>query len=395
MNIKLVNNYSTDIKDIITLTNKENAYFISSWDKSDNLFNLDSSILKDCLYEQKHKNTYIMSKDMYELKNKIFNHLIQNNIKVFQNEFTIVSNGTSAAFISVLQAIKNKVDNFLCIGPIYFTYLQLINILNKNLFYYNINLFQNEEFDLSDIYKEILDKKIKCILLIQPFFGSGINITFKELDNIISFCESNSIFLLIDYVYGNMEWDEKSHIHNYQLIERVISSQYCIMYESISKRIFLNGVKNALIFGSSNLIQKINTDSEICLGSLSYIQESLLDTLYLYNNLNKINCFISDMLTYAQNNYKLLKTLCMGSNILFCNTNSGYFTLVAIPTACFCSTDDKGIMEEIYCKTGIVTIPHSRYNYHLPQYYCFRINLISETDRLINAFRKFLDICSN
>ena len=168
MNIKLVDNYSTDIKDIIALTNEENSYFISSWDKSDNLFNLNSSILNECINKQEHKNTYIMSKDMHELKSKISNHLSQNNIHICQNQFTIVSNGTSAAFISILQAVQNKVNNFLCIGPIYFTYLQLINILNKKLFYYYVNLFQNEESDLSNIYKEILNKNIQGIILIQP-----------------------------------------------------------------------------------------------------------------------------------------------------------------------------------------------------------------------------------
>lgn len=395
MLIKLVNNYSTDIWDILELANNENAYFISSWDKNDHILNIDSNLIEQSIHQQEHVNTYIMSKDMGILKEEISTYLSEQGIEASREYITVVSNGTSAAFISLLQTFKRGATNFLCIGPIYFTYMHLLNIFEKKLYHYDIDLFKEIEFDFIALKKEVVDNDIHSIILIQPFLGTGINLKDTILEKFISFCEEQEIYLLIDYVYGNMDWASLSHIHNSQLIQSVTASKFCLLYESISKRIFLNGMKNALIFSNSQFINDINTDSEICLGSISYIQESLLHSIYSPDNLKNINHFISDALDYASNNYDLLRALMLGTDIKLCKSTCGYFTLLGIPKKYFQSSADRDIVNELFRKTGIVTIPHSRYYYNSSEYYCFRVNLASETHELLNAAEKILHICSN
>lgn len=395
MHIKLVINYSTDISDIVKLANNRNACFISGWDKSDQILNIDDKIIEQSIHQQIHKNTYIMSKDMEELKQKISLYLSENGLKISKNNMTIVSNGTSAAFISLLQTFKKNASNFLCIGPIYFTYMHLFNIFKKRLYNYNLDLFQKIDIDFIVLEKELIDYEIHCIILTQPFFGSGINLKESDLKKLVLLCQKRKIYLLIDYVYGNMDWKCESHIHNSKLISLIISSDYCSLYESISKRIFLNGMKNAIIFSSPNTIHDINIDSEICLGSISYIQESLIYTIYSPENLENVNYFIRDALAYALNNYNLLCTLTLGTDIKLCKTTSGYFTLMAIQKSYFDSEEDQAIVKEIYQKTGIVTIPHSRYYYSSANYYCFRVNLVIETNTLLTAVQTLLQICSN
>ena len=377
------------------LANNKNACFISSWDKSERILNIDAALIEESIHKQEHKNTYIMSKDMNTLKAEIALYLNKQGLDTTKDSMTIVSNGTSAAFISLLQIFKRNATNFLCIGPIYFTYLHLMSIFKKKLYHYNIDLFNKIDIDFETLKDELIDNDIHCIILIQPFFGSGIELIDDIFKKLISFCEKRKIYLLIDYVYGNMNWDSTSHIHNSQLIQLVVSSQYCILYESISKRIFLNGIKNALIFGPSRLISDINNDSEICLGSISYVQESLLHTIYSSSNLKNVNHFITDILSYASNNYDLLHTLILGTDIKLCKSTSGYFTLMAIPKSYFESKDDRDIVKELYQKTGVVTIPHSRYYYNLSKHYCFRINLVIETNELITSIEAILQMCSN
>lgn len=395
MHIELVKNYTTDITEIVELANNEDACFISSWDKSDQILNIDEKLIDQSIHQQKHKNTYIMSKNMETLKKKITSYLNEQGLLISKHNMTIVSNGTSAAFISLLQTFKNNVENFLCIGPIYFTYMHLLNIFKKKLYYYHINLFQEISINFAILKKELIDYNIHCIILIQPFFGSGINLRESELKEFILLCEEQKIYLLIDYVYGNMEWNSAYHIHNLKLIPLIVSSKYCFLYESISKRIFLNGMKNAVIYCSTQCINDINIDSEICMGSISYIQESLLDTIYSPRNLENVNCFIKDILAYASNNYNLLCTLTLNTDIKLCKSTSGYFTLMEIPKSYFESKLDSDIVKEIYKKTGVVTIPHSRYYYNSTNYYCFRVNLAIETNKLLSAVQTILQSCGN
>ena len=49
-------------------------------------------------------------------------------------------------------------------------------------------------------------------------------------------------------------------------------------------------------------------------------------------------------------------------------------------------------VNELYKKTGVVTIPHSRYYYNSSAYYCFRINLATETHTLLTSLEKILHI---
>lgn len=395
MHIKHVDNFSTDIQDILKLARNENSYFISSWDKNDYILNINTDIVKQSICQTEHMNTYIMSKDMENVKKEVLLYLSKQGLEIAVNNMTIVSNGTSAAFISLLQIFKRGAMNFLCIGPIYFTYIRLLDIFSKNLYYYHLNMFEEIKINFNELKKEIIDNNIQCIILIQPFFGSGINLKESILEKLILLCEEQHIFLIIDYVYGNMDWDSTHHINNIRLIQLITHSKFCISYESISKRIFLNGMKSALIFSSPNFIDSINIDSEICLGSISYIQESLLHTIYSPNTVENVNLFVRNALEFANNNYNLLCTLILRSDLQITQSTCGYFTILGIPKKYFSSSSDRAIMNELYDKTGVVTIPHSRYYYNSSKYYCFRINLASDTHDLLTAVKKILHICSN
>ena len=392
MCIKLIKEYSTDIHDILELANQENAFFISDWDKNPYILNFDAEIIQKSLDHQEHINTYIMSKDMNDIKKSISSYFDNQGVRISPNQLTIVTNGTSAAFISILQTIKQGAQNFLCNGPKYFTYLHILKIFDRKLFHYDINLFDEIKFDFITLEKKILEKHIHSIILIQPFFGSGVNMTDNDLHEFIMFCEKNKIYLFVDNIYGNMDWHSSTHIHTTKLTQLVVNTKYCILYESISKRIFVNGIKNSVIFASSTHITNINIDSEICLGGVSYIQEALMQEIYLQKNIEKVNNFISNTLDYVANNYALLCTLILGTGFQVSKTICGYFTLFGIPKSIFSASTDKDIARELFEKTHIVTIPHSRYYFYLPDYYCFRINLAVEIYELVKAIEKILNL---
>lgn len=141
MYIERMNDYSTNIKDILDLIDKD-SLFISSWDKEPLILNFSEQIIEKSINNTEHKNTYIMSKGMDKTKQLIENYFIQNNIRITKENFTIVSNGTSAGFISFLQVYKHNCKNVLFIGPVYFTYYQLMKIFQQECFYMSLDLFK-------------------------------------------------------------------------------------------------------------------------------------------------------------------------------------------------------------------------------------------------------------
>lgn len=370
----------------------EDVIFISGWDKSSHILNLENEIIEECLKHREHQNTYIMSKEMKETKKQIVREFYLNNHSLEINRFTIVSNGISAAFISLLQMFKKGFKNILFIGPIYFTYYHLVEMFQGELFYWNINPFCDLVIDFDVLKEELIDNNIDCIIITLPLFGTGISLNYNTLNQLLSICNYTKKYLIIDYVYGGMEWDHSNNLHNYSLIEMVLKSKYCILYESISKKIFLNGIKSAIIYSNPKIIKHINIDSEICQGGISFAQESLLNTIYECQYKSKVINTLQDAIIHAQNNYNLINTLLIDTDFLICKSNSGYFTLIAIPLKYFKDKDDKSIAKEICQRYNILTIPHSRYYFNMPGFYCFRVNLALETDLLILGIKKLLDI---
>lgn len=393
--IKITNvkEYNTNINDILNLVN-EDTVFISSWDKSDNILNMDANILEKSISDLKHINTYIMSKDMLKTKEQIADILCKKIPQIGIDNVTIVSNGTCASFISILQLIKNKVKSCLIVGPIYFTYFNLLKTFDFDIFNLSFDLFAPISIDFLKIEDELMLYNIDCVILIQPFFGSGINLSNSNLKELLELTERLKVYTIIDYVYGNMNWNSDDYFIEDFLIEKVINSQYCILYESISKRIFLNGLKSAIIYGNPSIIKQINCDSEVFLGGISYVQESLLNHIYNKDTVEVLNQTISNILLYAQNNYLLLKTLLLQSDFILSSTESGYFSLIGIPFKYFRSLISVNITKEIHDKYKILVIPHTRYYYETEDYFCFRVNLAMETSKLIPAISSLLDISS-
>ena len=56
MYTKLVRNYSTDISDIVELTVNHNSCFISSWDKSEQILNIDDKLIEQSINWTKYSS---------------------------------------------------------------------------------------------------------------------------------------------------------------------------------------------------------------------------------------------------------------------------------------------------------------------------------------------------
>lgn len=386
--IQKIGNYETSINDILARCNK-NSNFVSSWDKSDEILNFDEKIILKTINEREKQNAYIMSKDMEECKKLISNYISLKSIS--DRNITIVSNGTIAGSLVFMQLQNLNIKKVLVLGPIYFTYKNICKSLEIELYNIHINLFEkNESKNIQEISKEITEMEIGCILLINPLFGTGIALDLSKIKLISNLCDNLDIFFVIDNIYGNMNWGVKNELINRSLIEICISRKKNIVYDSIPKRVFLNGIKSACIYGAEEVINSINYDSENFVGGITYIQHNLL--FNILNNEVVVQRFINDTLIYAQDNYNLIYTLLAGSNFKISATSCGYFSLIGIPYDVFSTKKDKDIAEIIFKKCNVIVIPHSRYFYNDSKYFSFRINLVLKKDVLLKSMIKLLEI---
>ena len=303
--------------------------------------------------------------------------------------FTIGSNGTSSIMLA-LTALKEAGKRCaLILTPIYFSTLNLLDELDFDVIEFKLTMKNNFDVDIEKLENTIVNAHVDTIIITNPLFGSGVEISISTIKLISGICNVYNVCLLMDYIYGGMAWNfdnPTKYIFNDPVYEAVSLSEQHIFIESISKRIFLNGAKFALVFSSPSLMRRILRLSVFMVGSMSLQQVRLIPQIYSSSSVESIINLILENATKANQRYRLIKTLLSDTHANISNANHGYFALISLPKKNF--SDDNTCAIDILNKVGVLTVPHSRYLFEEEGLYSFRINLLLEEQRLIEGITK-------
>ncbi len=390
--MKLSTSFDTSINRLLTLQN-ENTLFLSTWNKgTDHLEFSDAVIWPAVKQYSKLKNEYFFSDELSEFKRS----LVLNGVFPLSDSeldcIGIFSNGTSAAMLA-LMSIKEIVSSLraILIAPTYFTYVKILRDLDSDIYYYPIKFKGSlAQLPIDNIRECLACRKINLVVLTIPLFGSGLSPEKECVEELCAICENAHCYLLIDYLYGGMEWFKRNTIENEWLWGLCLKHAYIIFVESMCKRVFLNGIKSAIVGASADLIRQMEIKSVHLTGSLSYVQVEMLRELYSDGNTAFIESLIEKNIGYFHQNFEVLETLCRNTPVHILPCTEGYFCLAEI-----LNSSDKDNMEtaiKILKRTNVMTIPHDRYLYFTPQKYTFRINLSVQKDTLLVGMRELLQL---
>jgi aspartate/methionine/tyrosine aminotransferase len=384
--------------DEIFKLNKGDSFFVSDWNKTEETIDFPNKLLfpiKNRL--ECNKNNYYFSDEFQKIKYYFANNILKIfNEKIDVDKFCITNNGTSGLFLVFLALKNNKYENILVFNPSYFTYIDVFKYLGIKYNFLNIDLFGTSIYiDFDRLENYLIKEKIDIIVITDPLFGIGVSIEESNYENIVSICKKHNIWLVIDYLYGGMEWYRDNHIINGCFLKSFNKFDKMILVESISKRLFLNGIKNSLIFANNEIIQEIERLSVSFIGSLSCVQIDLFHELYSQENIRVINKIIHKNIINIKQSHEQLKAMLLGSKYYLSNSNSGYFSLMGIPY--YKLKNIKGIEAAKYIanKVNIITIPHDRYGCFSEEFYTFRVNLTLKKEDLYLNISKLLNIYSN
>lgn len=382
--MKLDSNYSSDISSLLNMQ-KKNSLFISTWDKDEDVLSFPNTKLNTygkLEFNQAHQ--YFFSDEFTDLKKFI----ISENSEFFQYNisdlnFTFVSNGTIAAWLSLLTIFKEKKHiRVLLLSPTYYVYIEMLRQLNAEIYYDSV-------FD--NIESTILSQKINLVIINNPLFGTGMCVSNKWITTIQDALLKTNGCILIDNIYNGLKWEHNVSLNDFELYNAVSSNNNFIILESLAKNLFLNGIKHCSIFSSPEWIDKLEKNSVLFFGSITAQQYNYIQKLYSKNEHSFIIRQLTQNIDYAKSNYYLLLSMLAGKNVYVSQCISGIFCLLGIPRSKFHTQNDLLIAKEILQKSNILTLPHDRYLHIDTKNYCFRVNLMAKRALLYKA----LDILQN
>lgn len=390
--MKLPSSFDTSISRLLELQN-EKTLFLSTWDKDDGYLEFSDTIIRPAIMRYPVlKNKYYFSDELLECKRTLIADSVipisENNLK----NIGIFANGTSAAMLA-LMSIKEKVSSIraILISPTYFTYIKVLHDLNSEIYFFPIKIKESSIHLPIDSIEECLERNnINLVILTIPLFGVGLSPHEDKIIELSSILERSKCYFLIDYLYGGMEWSKDNPIENLLLWNLCLNNPYVIFIESLCKRVFLNGIKSAVVGASAEIILQMELKSVYLTGSLSYVQVELLKELYSGENRDFIENQIKLNIDFFRQNYELLNTKCRNTQIQLFPCNEGYFCLAKLLNL----SGENGIETavNILRHSNVMTIPHDRYLFSPSGKYTFRINLSIKKETLFAGIDQLLKL---
>lgn len=390
--------YETTIKELINARNnyekisKKKTVFLSDWDA-----NFESIKMPKISFDEVTNHAiqkYYFWTDEENYKRNIIDYFKRTfSFEIPSETFTIAANGTSSLMIA-MSALKEKgIQKILIFTPIYFSILNILDEMDFEVAEYNLSCENSFKIDFNKLENTVQTNNIEAIIINNPTFGTGIELTIEEIKKISSICNKYDIWFFMDYIYGGLPWDtdnNQNYIFNYPVYKAVHSANKHIFIESISKRVFFNGIKFALIFFQPDFMRRILRLSVFMVGSMSIHQVELVKKLYSLPNHDELTYQIYENAQEAQRNYMLIKNILKDSPCVLSDSMSGYFSIITIPKTE--NESDLIFAQKILNRTGVLTIPHSRYLLKNTSLYSFRINLLINRCDLINGVTKIKNL---
>lgn len=389
--------YQTSIKPLMQarthfqLRNGQYPIFLSDWDADYNSVYIPS-LSNNVSCADLHKYYFWTDEENIRVHiQTFFKSQFDHTLPV--DSFTIGSNGTSSIMLSLMALKESGRHRALIITPMYFSTLNLLDELEFDVVEFDLSVKNNFAVDINAIENMIKATKTDIFIVTNPLFGSGIELEIETIKNISFLCNKYNVCFLMDYIYGGLAWSVKDpvdHIFNYSVYAAVSLAEQHIFIESISKRVFLNGVKFALIFSSENIMRRILRLSVFTVGSMAAHQVRLVPQIYSIESLPILAKLISNNAAKAYEHYKIIRTILSDTNFILSNANCGHFVLMSIPKTE--NIDDVTYAISILHKTGVLTTPHSRYLLVEDGLYTFRVNLLLDKSSLIDGIIKIKDL---
>ncbi len=373
------------------LISKEKAIFISDWNAELERITYPSIGIGKNLNDKNTIGNYYYWTDELNYKS----HFQQCYQELFQTElssenFLIGSNGSSSTMLSLMALKELGVNKILAFTPIYFSAIRLFELLDYQMYRFDLDIRNDFRINIELLEMEIVRNNIEAVFITDPIFSSGIEISESIYDQINNLSRKYNIWIVIDYIYGGMNWESSNFIISNKIPHITNTFSNYIVIESIAKRLFVNGIKTSIVFSTSQIIKKISRLSIYTVGSMCCLQLNMLKNIYYVENAHIINGLIEKNVHQASRRFNRILSLTKGKNCIISSCNCSYFFLMGIPYQY--QIDDIGYAVNILKQIGVLTVPHSRYLMTNNQYYIFRVNLLINEQDLFLGLTKLLDL---
>ena len=187
------------------------------------------------------------------LREKIARKLSERYDCSFSEKNILVTHGCMGALSSILLTILEKGDEVILPEPTYPAYEKIVSVARAKSVFVSC-LKNNIEWEL-DIEKIKFAKtsKTKVVLFSNPCNPSGAMVSKSKLEELVNWCEENSVYLIVDEAYEDYVFEEQFE----SITPFVLKSKFVIRTGSYSKSLSMSGWRIGFMVVSESLSRVI------------------------------------------------------------------------------------------------------------------------------------------
>ena len=367
---------------------------ISDWNNEDDCI----EIPKELIIKASNINPFDYSKYYFiglleETYHKL-NHFIyqQYNIRINTDNILLVNNSTYALFLTCKALKELKLKRILLITPCYFSIEHNLNELNFTIIYYHLTSTNNFSFCFEDIEKIIDEQFIDAVFITNPIFNTGIAISNSIFEKLFNLFIKKDMWIVVDNTLDQLNWNNKNSLFNEFLLSKFKLFDKLIYIDSSTKKLFINGLKHAVIISKLSSLTSIKYNSDCNIGSLTVNQVNLMNEIYNLDNIDLIEESVNKNINLFQNNYQLSKNLLQNSNYYLTNSACGFHSCIMLKNRNFDQIDINLFLKKLIYEHGILLIPLNHFLFHKNNDFGFRINLSKHPYKITKSLKALINI---
>jgi len=189
---------------------------------------------------------------MPSLKKAVIRYTEENYGRVVAPENIIITTGAKQSLFNILYTLLNPQDEVIMLAPYWVSYPEMIKMCygvpvtvvpEDGSFYHR----------MEDIIQSV-GSYTKAIIVNSPNNPSGVMYSAEFISELVEYCESKGIYLIMDDIYHKLVFDRKVWQPGYAFTSKDIDNSHIIVVNGISKSYGMTGFRIGWLIAPRKLI---------------------------------------------------------------------------------------------------------------------------------------------
>jgi len=196
---------------------------------------------------------YTPTDGLPSLKKSIIMYTEENYNRIIAPENVLVTNGAKQSLFNVVYSLVDPQDEVIILAPYWVSYPEMVKMV------YGVPIIVTPKdgtfYPRMEDILEAVSSYTKAIIVNSPNNPSGMIFSAEFIGELVEFCESKGIYLIMDDIYQRLVFDGKQAVPGYQFTQKDVESTKVIVTNGVSKLYGMTGFRIGWVIANRRLIE--------------------------------------------------------------------------------------------------------------------------------------------